>query len=163
MKREVLIHKLVITAEAKYDYEEILGLGKLPKTDIKEIIEDYLSFKDEEYQACDVKYFSVKYIPDDTDDVLKLFFYKGIRIGAMQMWKFAGVCKDQDWDIDWDDSGHIRHWLKSKVDDLPKEQDWVKTLEERIANGVQSTTQQLMAVKKCARNYIKYGNRDRGE
>lgn len=128
MKREVLIHKVIITAEAKFDYEEAMELGKLPKNDIKNLIEDYLSLKDSEYQACDVKYFSVKYL-DDVGGCLKLFLYKDVRCGMMQNWNLAGICKAQDWCHENETEGLIRHWLKQKTEGIEKEQDWVKVVQ----------------------------------
>ncbi|MFI3167110.1 MAG: hypothetical protein R3Y32_03230 [Bacillota bacterium] len=127
MKREVLIHKVIITAEAKFDYEEIMELGKLPRNDIKNLIEDYLSLKDSEYQDCDVKYFSVKYL-DDVGGCLKLFLYKGERFKSMQMWRLVGISRDKDWNEELEDSGQIRNWLKLKVGKIIDKSDWVKRL-----------------------------------
>ncbi|MFI3165317.1 MAG: hypothetical protein R3Y45_03465 [Bacillota bacterium] len=129
MKREVLIHKVIITAEARFDYEEVMEIGELPKDDIKNLIEDYLSLKDGEYQDCDVKYFSVKYLDESVGKYLKLFLYKGERFKSMQMWRLVGICRDKDWNEELEDCGQIRNWHKLQVGKIKDKSDWVKRLQ----------------------------------
>ena len=43
--KENLIHKVHVTSEAKFDYEECMILGIVPKKDIQEVTEDYLYIK----------------------------------------------------------------------------------------------------------------------
>jgi len=47
--------------------------------------------------------------------MLLLFFYKGERFGAMQMWKLAGICYEEDYSENLEDCGQIRVWLNSSL------------------------------------------------
>ena len=128
MKREKLIHKLVITAEAVFDYEEDMKLGKIPRTDIKNLIEDYLAIVDEERSLECVNYLSVKYLSDGVAESLKLFLYKGRRFGKMQIWELRGICEGKDWDKDLESTGVVKNWLGQKVENLARTSDWVEEM-----------------------------------
>lgn len=122
MSAERTINKVVITEEAEFDYESLLG-QPLPRGDIKTETETYIDNTPPRY-GC---YFRAKYYDETADKMLLLFFYKGKRFGPMQMWELKGICFAEDWSEELEDSGQIRVWLNSSLD--PKDEgDWVEEL-----------------------------------
>ncbi len=128
MDKKVSIHKLVVTAEAKFDYEEVLALGKLQKRDVVIEIEEYIRLCPSVTHGW---YFRVKYYDENADRMLLLFIYKGKQFANMQLWTLDGVCMAEDWNEDLEYDGIIRNWHKTKVEDLPDEEDWVESLRAR--------------------------------
>lgn len=130
MQTETVINKVVITDEAIFDYEELAAGQSMPKADIKSESETYI----ENMQKCGRLlrgyYFRAKYFDESMGKMLMLFFYKGIKLGSMQMWKLSGICEANDWTKELEDDGLIRVWLNSKIADLPTEIDWV--VESRV-------------------------------
>ncbi len=125
MEKKVSIHKLVVTAEAKFDYEDVLELGKLPKRDIVIEIEEYIRLCPSVTHGW---YFRVKYYDEIADKMLMLFIHKGQRFASMQTWTLDGVCLEEDWNEDLEYDGMISNWYKTKIEDLPAEDDWVVRL-----------------------------------
>jgi hypothetical protein len=41
----------------------------------------------------------------------------------MQHWNLVGICSLKDWSEEKEDSGQVREWLKTRVDDLLNEND----------------------------------------
>ena len=102
MKTEAVINKVVITAEAEFDYESEFG-RRLPKIDIKRETEEYISGSLSRFSGY---YFRVKYLDEMTDRMLMLFVYKGDVFGSMQLWEIRGLCPAESWtpeleEIDW--------------------------------------------------------------
>lgn len=127
---ETVINKVLITAEARFDYESEFG-SPLPTADIKRETEEYISVKTVRF---DGYYFRVKYYDEVIERMLMLFFYKGERFGCMQMWELSGICPAEDWSEELEEDGQIRRWLKTKVN--PKEKgDWVIDLREARRRG----------------------------
>lgn len=117
------INKVVITEEAEFDYESIIGLP-MPKADIKEATENYIEIRYDGGRTLWRDYYKWKYYDEITDKMLYLFFYKGQKFGNMQMWDLCGVCFEEDWTEELEECGQIRNWLKSKID--PQNNgDWV--------------------------------------
>lgn len=128
MATEVVINKVVITDEARFDYEDLFG-QPIPKADIKRETEEYI---DGRVGRINGFYFRIKYLDETTDEMLMLFFYKGNLFGKMQMWNLAGVCRADEWTRELEDDGQIKLWLQSSLD--PKETtDWVWDLRIREA------------------------------
>ena len=117
-----VIHKLNITAEASLDIKECLGEAVFDKRKIKAEVEEYIQNMSRRLPWWD--YFRADY-EDDNTERLKLFIYKGIRIGLMQYWDLKGVCLAKDWSEEMEDEGHIRSWINTKIEDIPEEEDWV--------------------------------------
>ena len=128
MKTEAVINKVVITAEAEFDYESEFG-RRLPKIDIKRETEEYISGSLSRFSGY---YFRVKYLDEMTDRMLMLFVYKGDVFGSMQLWEIRGLCPAESWTPELEDDGQIREWLNSKLDQ-PEEIDWVWDLRLREA------------------------------
>ena len=119
-----LIHKVHITPEAVFDYEECMELGKLDKKTIKLEIEQMLYIKQDEKQ--DIKqYFRIKYY--DEDIMIMLFVKKGNKFACMQNWMVVGVCLAEDYDEDYEDTGVNMNWYDSDFDVTAKT-DWVKEI-----------------------------------
>lgn len=91
---EWVISKVVVTAEARFDYESMFGLP-LPIVEIKRETEKYIDnlIYGGTLYGC---YFRVKYYDEITDRMLMLFFYKGNSFGKMQMWELKGICLAED-------------------------------------------------------------------
>lgn len=117
------INKVVITEEAEFDYEVILGLP-MPKADIKEACENYIESRYDGGRTLWGYYYKWKYYDETADKMLLLFFYKGQKFGTMQMWDLCGVCLEEDWNENLEDCGQIRSWLKSKLNPIDNG-DWV--------------------------------------
>ena len=117
------INKVVITEEAEFDYDSIIGLP-MPKADIKEATENYIEIRYDGGRTLWRDYYQWKYYDKIADKMLYLFFYKGQKFGNMQMWDLCGVCFEEDWTEELEECGQIRNWLKSKID--PQDNgDWV--------------------------------------
>lgn len=125
MTAEIMINKVVITEEAKFDYEEVVARQPIPKTTIKNECELYIDNLQKGGRLLYGYYFRAKYYDENSDKMLMLFFYKGERFGKMQTWELSGICEAADWTDDLEDDGLIRNWLKVKIEDLLQEDDWV--------------------------------------
>lgn len=118
-----VINKVKITAEAQFDYESSYDYC-MPKTDIKKECEKYINNMQESGRLLNDYYFRCKYIDEQTEHMLMLFFYKGKRFGRMQVWELHGVCKAEDWCQELEDCGQVRAWLSSPIN--PEDTgDWV--------------------------------------
>lgn len=126
MTADVVINKIVITDEARFDYESLFGLP-LPRADMKGECEKYI----DNISGQNIGYYiRAKYYDEAIDEMLMLFFYKGKAISRMQMWELTGICRADDWSEEMEEDGLIRHWLKSSL--TPKEEtDWVWDLRVR--------------------------------
>lgn len=123
-----VIGKVVITAEARFDYESMFGLP-LPTFDIKREAENYIEnlINGGTFSGY---YFKTKYYDETADKMLMLFFYKGESFGKMQMWELKGICLAEDWSEEFEESGQIRLWLKSVINPID-DTDWVWDLRVR--------------------------------
>jgi len=156
MKTETVINKVVITAEAEFDYESEFN-RLLPKKDIKRETEYYISGRLSRFSGY---YFRTKYLDETTDRMLMLFVYKGKAFGCMQLWEIRGICPAEDWTADLEEDGQIREWLNSKLDP-PETTDWVwdlrlkewqreKELAEEFGEEVKSD---MPEIKEMLENY----------
>ncbi len=122
---EMIINKVLITDEAKFDYESEFGY-MLQVADIKRETEQYIDNKMVRFYGY---YFRAKYYDENIDKMLLLFFYKGEKFGCMQMWELAGICLEEDYSEELEQDGNIRNWLNSKINSNEK-RDWVIDLRE---------------------------------
>lgn len=126
MTADAVINKIVITDEARFDYESLFD-QPMPKADMKGECEMYIDNISGQNFGC---YIRAKYYDETTDEMLMLFFYKGKAIGIMQMWELQGVCRANEWSEELEEDGMIRHWLKTSL--IPNEEtDWVWDLRVR--------------------------------
>ncbi len=121
-----LIHKLIVSSEAKFDYEECLELGKLPKRDIVQEVEEYISADNR--GICNRQYFRIRYLDQGSGDMLMLFVYKRQRLATIQYWAVAGICHEKCWSEEMEHDGAIRFWITTQIDDIPERIDWVELL-----------------------------------
>jgi len=120
-----LIHKVNISPEAVFDYEECIGLGKLDKYTLKNELEEYIGLND---RLREKHYFHCKYYDDILGQMLRVFVYRKNRLGLMQLWEIAGICQAEHWDEDIEDDGKVRAWLKTGIEYLQGGEDWVVAL-----------------------------------
>lgn len=152
------IAKVVITDEAKYDYECLFAIS-LYGSDTREKDDEWWKehFEDREYLSpsmpisemkaeCEdyieihpsVKYshyFRAKYYDETKEKMLMLFFYKVKKIGPMQLWDLKGICLADDWDEISEEKGIIRNWLKHDIQTEDKT-DWVLEYQENVRRGL---------------------------
>lgn len=121
----VLINKLNITAEARFDIKECLKLRKFDWQNMKSEVEEYITHQSKENRIPWWGYFRCKYYDEKSDSMLMLFIYKSNKLSIMQYWDLAGVCLEEEWTQELEDEGYIRSWLKKKIENLPEEDDWV--------------------------------------
>lgn len=124
MQTETVINKVVITDEAIFDYEELTFGLPMPKADIKSESESYMENMQKSGRLLCGYYFRAKYYDEAMDKMLMLFFYKGIKLGCMQLWKLSGICEADDWTREAEEDGLIRAWLNSLLVSEDKG-DWV--------------------------------------
>lgn len=117
---ETIINKVVITAEARFDYETECGCPP-PIKDIKRETEEYIGCRLSRFGGY---YFKVKYLDESTDKMLMLFVFKAENFKCMQIWEIRGICPAEDWSEELEETGQIREWLNSKLNP-PEETDWV--------------------------------------
>ncbi len=152
---ETVINKVLIAAEARFDYESEFG-SLLPTADIKRETEDYINNITVRFYGY---YFRVKYYDEATEQMLMLFFYKGERFGCMQMWELSGICLAEDWSEELEQEGQTRYWLKTKI--IPDEKnDWVIDLREarRRSETGQMAVFSLVGLQREVVNAIYSGN-----
>lgn len=156
MKTETVINKVVITAEAEFDYESEFG-KRLPKINIKRETEEYIDGRLSRFSGY---YFRVKYLDETTDRMLMLFVYKGVVFGSMQLWEIRGICPAEDWTAELEEDGQIREWLETTINPT-EETDWVwdlrlkeerrkKELAEEFGEEVKSD---MPEIKELLKNY----------
>ena len=131
---DYILHKVVITTEAQFDYASIFNL--------LEVIDEE-SFLPSRFQIPDMKaelewfiqtnrkylykqYFKVKYLEEQTGTMLYVFVRPGLVIGKMKNWDVVGICIADDWNEDLEEMGAIKGWLDTKIENLPDEEDWVE-------------------------------------
>jgi hypothetical protein len=119
-----VINKLIITAEAVFDYTETLGLGMLDKRGLKAEGEEYIDIKNRNGRLLYENYFRCKYLDEGSGRMLMLFLYRADKIGIMQNWLVRGVCFAEDWSEEAEDDGLIRLWVESSITEF-KKGDWV--------------------------------------
>ena len=156
MKTETVINKVVITAEAEFDYESEFK-RPLPKKELKRETEEYIGGRLSRFNGY---YFRAKYFDEMTDRMLMLFVYRGEVFGSMQIWEIRGICPAEDWTSELEEDGQVRVWLKSKLD-TAEETDWVwdlrvreeirrKELAEEFGEAVESS---MPEIKNLLENY----------
>lgn len=152
--RDRLLHKVIITKEAKFDFEECLEHGEFPNAEIKKLVEEYLYIKQLDRRHCQ-EYFRLKYFDEAAESMLMLFIKKAHRFGTTQGWYIAGICLATDYDEDFEYRGKNKVWYESPVDitAMPKD-DWVKDIGERKEN-IQRC--KILGVRKELENAILYG------
>lgn len=156
MKTEAVINKVVITAEAEFDYESEFG-RRLPKIDIKRETEEYISGSLSRFSGY---YFRIKYLDEATDRMLMLFVFKGVVLGCMQLWEIRGLCPAEDWTEELEDDGQIREWINTKINPT-EETDWVWDLrlkEERRKKEIaeefgEEVENDMPEIKELLKNY----------
>ena len=154
-----LIHKVHITPEAVFDYEECMELDVVPKKDIKNQIEDYIYKKQHEGQKI-LWYFRIEIYDKQLDKMLMVFVKKGQMFASMQMWLVVGICLAEDYDEDYEDTGVNKSWYDSKIDitELPKT-DWVNNLNKDSLNGLSQG--KIIGLSKEERDAVIYsGNKE---
>ncbi len=129
MAREIEINKVVITDEAKCDYESITGY-LLNVDEMEAESRTYINLRQRSGGLLWERYFRVKYYDEWSDRMLMLFIYKGKKDGIVRLWEIKGICFEEDWSQELEDCGQIRVWLNSSLNP-PDEGDWVWDLRIR--------------------------------
>ena len=130
-----LIHKIQITSGAKFDYEECMELGILPKTEIKNSVEEYLYLRQLNGEIFK-HYFKVKFFDEATNKMLILFIKKSAEFLSMLIWRITGICAEEDYVEELEYLGINRNWYNSPIElsEIDKT-DFVKAI-NNIGGGV---------------------------
>lgn len=167
---KLVIHKAVITAEAQFDYEEVLS-AVMPKRDLKFQIEEYLNLLSTTHLLPEHGRLRIKYLDETTDEEYLLFICRGKRMRSMQLWELKGVCRYVDYDEELEAEGRIRSWLKTSIHP-PPDRDWVwdyrlrlkleeemQNLEEGGQNGIMAEVKNLLKHYKVNKLRIAVGDK----
>ena len=96
----------------------------MPVAEIKKSLEEYIKNMATANRLTQSNCFRVKYIDEQTDETLMLFIYKAERFSIIQTWRVKGICRESEYDEEWENLGFIRSWINSQL--KPKEEsDWV--------------------------------------
>lgn len=133
---EYRINRILVSAEAKFDYALIFNLliGDFgsdlpPKFQIeKEIRDDLEIYIDLNRKLWNKNYFKATYIHEQTGKHLMFFIRKTHKFESMQIWHILGICEVDEYSEELEEIGQYRVWYDTKVDDLPRETDWVEKL-----------------------------------
>ena len=144
---ENLIHRVVLTDEARFDYEFCLDdvnhtidwttdndFRDLDPYDIPtiycpklELQKEYSYWIQNNSELQSRYFFSTKHWDDEYDAWLVFFIRRGERLGTMQYWHIVGINRLEEWDEEEEETGQYRKWLNTKVSNLPKgEKDIVR-------------------------------------
>lgn len=129
MAKEIEINKVVITEEAKCDYESITEY-LLNVDEVEAEIQTYINLRQRSGGLLWEKYFRVKYYDEWLERMLMIFVYKGRKDGIVRLWEVKGICFEEDWSEELEDCGQIRAWINSSLN-LPDDGDWVWDLRVR--------------------------------
>lgn len=124
---EHLIHKVNITEEFKFDIECMENASSnFNKKETKEELEFYISNNTKVQHK---HYFRLK---DYIGEIKVIYFIKrGLKFANMQIWDLVGVCEEEFWDEELEESGIIRNWIETKLNPEKLEPDWVEEMRER--------------------------------
>lgn len=155
MATEKVTIKVVITDEAAFDYELVVGLA-VPMLDLEAECTTYLKNL-EEAGRLNGYYLKADYTDPETDVRVKCFIYKGDIYKNEQLWYLRGVCLSEDWSEELEDCGQIRFWLKTSINP-PDTIDWVWDLriKEELARRMQEDEdgeERYSMVKELLKNY----------
>lgn len=129
---DLLIHKVSISDEAKFDYETSVSPSFcFIQKEIKEELEFYIQ---QTKKLHNKYYFRVKYYDETTDNYLMLFIRRRIHdFSTMRVWNLVGICMWDDWKEDLEEDGNIKGWLDTSLSPDENEEDWVEVMRFRQA------------------------------
>lgn len=103
-----MINKLVVTAGAIFDYEEIVCNEEMDRTAFRKDVEELIAGEEEKLR--------VNYRDRKTGKSLTLFLRKGYEFGIMRVWILEGICESCDYSKELEDSGAIEEWLSITIE-----------------------------------------------
>jgi len=151
---DLVIHKLAITDEARFDYEYCLDdenylldwntdtdwalpteydnpLALFPTKEIRDELEYWLQTNPRLHRR---EYFYTQHY-DDHHGWLVFFIKRGTQLAAMQFWNLVGIAKSwharENFEY-FEDMGIHRGWYSSQITDLEKQEDWVEKLRQQL-------------------------------
>ena len=105
-----MINKVLITKEARFDFEEIVARKIMPAGFYKRELEEYFR------NVCPFeRYFACKFYDEDIGKMLLLFFRKGMAFRTMQLWLLSGICDVNDYNQTLEDKGLIKIRLDNYI------------------------------------------------
>jgi len=129
--KEILINRVIISQEAKFDYSDLVKGGSITSRAFCNEFDDYLDKLTSIGKIVNKNYLRMKYYDEGAGKYLLFFLKRRNRFRCLQVWEVVGICDDRDWSLELENNGSINRWLCSKVYDLPKENDWVADMIER--------------------------------
>lgn len=126
---DLLIHKINLTDEVKFDYETSISPNfDFIAKDIKNEIEFYLMHNHKLWYK---RYLRVNYYDEQSEQMLMFFIRESNKFLSMKTWNIVGVCKAEDWNEDIEEDGIIKAWLDTTLTPPENELDWVEVLRIR--------------------------------
>lgn len=123
---DLLIHKVSISDEAKFDYETTISPNfDFVKKELKEELEFYIQANKKLWYK---QYMRLKYIDEQSGMCLMVFIRTQSTFLHMKVWNVVGICNYDDWDEDMEESGKIKSWLDTSINPSPNEPDWVAVM-----------------------------------
>ena len=157
-KLDFTIHKLEISAEALADVRETLSV-EIDRHTLKRETEAYISNLTASGRMPWHGYFRADYFDEKSGKCLKLFVYRGMRLGVMQFWTLKGVCESADWSEEAEEDGLIRMWINTAFDaGGVGDDDWVvnhrvnQILLETAKTKYENILKEVLDAFKCRRD-----------
>ena len=129
--KELLINRVTISNEAKFDYSLLVKGGNLSSRTFCNEFDEYLDNLTAIGRLSNTYYLRLKYYDERVNDYIIFFLKHCNRFRCIQVWEVIGICNYGDWSEELENNGSINRWLRTKIYDLPKEPDWVEEMRNR--------------------------------
>lgn len=150
MFEKEIVNRLIITEEARVDYQEIDKNAVLPFKDMVEELSEYIDNMNKGGRLTWQHYFRATYYDEGLDRMLMLFCYRHKEVDGIQMWLLRGICEEKDWTEEMEDCGQIRSWVMTEL--YPTDEyDWVEEYNKRRAEEQAYQDELDKENKKCRR------------
>ena len=129
--KEILINRVMISNEAKFDYSYLVKGGCLTSRTFCNEFDEYIDNLSAKGRLSNTCYLRLKFYDERVNDYMIFFVKRRNRFRCIQNWEVIGICNYGDWSEEMENNGSINRWLRSKIYDLPKEPDWVEEMRNR--------------------------------
>ena len=126
---DLLLHKVNLTEEVKFDYETSISPNfDLISKEIKKELEFYIQ---NHTKIWNKRYMRLTYYDEQSDSMLMFFIREYKQFLSMKTWNVVGVCLVEDWNEELEECGQIKAWLDTTLTPKEDELDWVEVLRLR--------------------------------
>ncbi len=100
----------MVNKGAVFDYEEIVCNTELDVIFLRTQVEKLL-----DKGQYTIENLRLAYTDKKTEKKLLLFIKKGYKFGIMQVWLLEGICEEEDYSKELEESGLIKAWLEVEI------------------------------------------------